>query len=193
MQWRGYIDANGFGGLTNDQWPMMITDWFSSRKMSACKNKGTVRQYWRTGSCLVSIVCTTMQRCPKIGIRATRSPWILNQLSFWNSHFLLVGAEMSVVAWAIYEGATFNITNMSELFYISILRGGADFGRIRSMVFSKQTKINFGSKRNKPKQDLFRVCFGEPKTKYFGLFRCFEPISKQPNQTEQFRSKPKQT
>jgi hypothetical protein len=27
-------------------------------------------------------------------------------------------------------------------------------------VSSKQTKINFGSNRNKPKQDLFRVCFG---------------------------------
>ncbi len=25
---------------------------------------------------------------------------------------------------------------------------------------SKQTKINFGSNRNKPKQDLFRICFG---------------------------------
>ena len=27
-------------------------------------------------------------------------------------------------------------------------------------VSSKQTKIIFGSNRNKPKQDLFRVCFG---------------------------------
>ncbi len=27
-------------------------------------------------------------------------------------------------------------------------------------VSSKQSKINFGSNRNKPKQDLFRVCFG---------------------------------
>jgi hypothetical protein len=27
-------------------------------------------------------------------------------------------------------------------------------------VSSKQRKINFGSNRNKPKQDLFRVCFG---------------------------------
>jgi hypothetical protein len=27
-------------------------------------------------------------------------------------------------------------------------------------VSSKQTKINFGSNRNKPKLDLFRVCFG---------------------------------
>ncbi len=51
-------------------------------------------------------------------------------------------------------------------------------------VSSKQTKINFGLNRNKPKQDLFRV--------FFGLFRCFEPISKQPKQTEMFRNKPKQ-
>jgi hypothetical protein len=37
-------------------------------------------------------------------------------------------------------------------------------------------KKNFGSNRNKPKQDLFRVvsvCFVKPKTKNFGLFWCF--------------------
>ena len=33
----------------------------------------------------------------------------------------------------------------------------------------------------------------KPKTKNFGLFRCFEPISKQPKQTDLFRNKPKQT
>ena len=60
-------------------------------------------------------------------------------------------------------------------------------------VSSKQTKINFGSNRNKPKQDLFRVCFVKPITKSFGLFRCFESISKQPKQTELFRNKPKQS
>jgi hypothetical protein len=62
-------------------------------------------------------------------------------------------------------------------------------------VSSKQTKINFGSNRNKPKQDLFRVCFclfRETK-KNFCLFRCFELISKQPKQTDLFRNKPKQT
>jgi hypothetical protein len=32
--------------------------------------------------------------------------------------------------------------------------------RLCPRVSSKQTKINFGSNRNKPKQDLFRVCFG---------------------------------
>jgi hypothetical protein len=65
----------------------------------------------------------------------------------------------------------------------------------REMVYNtktKQTKINFGSNRNKPKQDLFRVCFGLFREKKFGLFRCFEPISKQPKQTDLFRNKPKQ-
>jgi hypothetical protein len=33
----------------------------------------------------------------------------------------------------------------------------------------------------------------KPKTKNFGLFRCFEPISKQPKETELFQNKPKQT
>jgi hypothetical protein len=37
------------------------------------------------------------------------------------------------------------------------------------------------------------VCFVKPKTKNFGLFRCFEPISKPPKQTGMFRNKPKQT
>ncbi len=57
-------------------------------------------------------------------------------------------------------------------------------------------KNNFGSYRNKPKQDLFRVCFGlfrETKKNIFGLFRCFEPISKQPKQTELFRNESKQS
>jgi hypothetical protein len=59
-------------------------------------------------------------------------------------------------------------------------------------VSSKQTKINFGSNRNKPKQDLFRVCFVKPKRKNFRLFQCFKPISKQLKQTDLFRNKPKQ-
>jgi hypothetical protein len=33
----------------------------------------------------------------------------------------------------------------------------------------------------------------KPKKKNFGLFRCFEPTSKQPKQTDLFRNKPKQT
>jgi hypothetical protein len=64
---------------------------------------------------------------------------------------------------------------------------------VEARVSSKQTKINFCSNRNTPKQDLFRVCFVKPKIKNFGLFRCFEPISKQPKQTELFGNKPKQT
>jgi hypothetical protein len=72
----------------------------------------------------------------------------------------------------------------------------AHLGTVGVRVSSKQTKINFGSNRNKPKQDLFRVCsvcFMKPKRKKFGLFRCFEPISKQPKPTDLFRNKPKQT
>ncbi len=79
--------------------------------------------------------------------------------------------------------------------------------RIRSgeaaRVSSKRTKKNFGSNRNKPKQDLFRLCFGlfhETKHKKFRfvsvcfcLFRCFEPILKQPKQTELFQNKTEAT
>jgi hypothetical protein len=63
-------------------------------------------------------------------------------------------------------------------------------------VSSKQTKINFSLNGNKPKQDLFRICFGlfrEARKKNFVLFRCFELISKQPKQTDLFGNKPKKT
>ncbi len=46
-----------------------------------------------------------------------------------------------------------------------------------SRVSSKQTKINFGSNRNKPKQDLFWVCFGlfrETKDKKFRFVSVFQ-------------------
>ncbi len=51
--------------------------------------------------------------------------------------------------------------------------------RLRSRVSSKQTKINFGSNRNKPKQDLFRVCFGlfretnKKKFRFVSMFRTY--------------------
>ncbi len=54
----------------------------------------------------------------------------------------------------------------------------------------------FSLNRNKPKLNLFRLFFGlfhETKKLFFGLFRCFGPVSKQPKQTEFSRNKPKQT
>ncbi len=61
----------------------------------------------------------------------------------------------------------------------------------------KQTKKNFDfrteTNQNKISFAFVSVCFVKPKTKYFALFRCFKPISKQPKQTELFRNKPKQT
>ncbi len=76
--------------------------------------------------------------------------------------------------------------------------------RLRSpeiRVSSKQTKINFGSNQNKPKQDLFRVCFGlfrKTKNKLFLFVSVFQTyiettetnriVSKQ---TEKNRKKPK--
>ncbi len=59
-------------------------------------------------------------------------------------------------------------------------------------VYSKQTKINFGSNLNKPKQDLFRVCFGcfvKQNTKIFRFVSVLR--TKQPKQTELFRNKTK--
>jgi hypothetical protein len=55
--------------------------------------------------------------------------------------------------------------------------------------FSVQTETN----RNKIFFAFVSVCFVKPKKHFFGLFRCFEPISKQPKQTKLFRNKPKQS
>jgi hypothetical protein len=61
----------------------------------------------------------------------------------------------------------------------------------------KQTKINFGSNRNKPKQDLFQVCFGlfrETKNKKFQFISVFQTyIETNETKTELFPNKPKQT
>jgi hypothetical protein len=47
-----------------------------------------------------------------------------------------------------------------DIHLTNIARISLDYFTHGSRVSSKQTKINFGSNRNKPKQDLFRVCFG---------------------------------
>ncbi len=64
---------------------------------------------------------------------------------------------------------------------------------LESRVSSKHTKINFGSNRNKPKQDLFRVCFGlfretkKKKIRFVSVFRTYIET------TETNRSVSKQT
>ncbi len=55
--------------------------------------------------------------------------------------------------------------------------------------FSVRTETN----RNKICFAFVSVCFVKPNKFFFGLFRFFEPISKQPKQTELFRNEPKQS
>jgi hypothetical protein len=67
-------------------------------------------------------------------------------------------------------------------------------------VSSKQTKINFGSNRNKPKQDLFRVCFGlfretkNKKIRFVSVFRTYTETTETnrsvSHQTETNRNNP---
>jgi hypothetical protein len=69
---------------------------------------------------------------------------------------------------------------------------------LASLVGCPRNKLIFflGLNRNKPKLNLFRLIFGlfrETKNIFFGLFWCFEPVSKQPKQTDLFRNKPKKT
>jgi hypothetical protein len=78
-----------------------------------------------------------------------------------------------------------------------LVAGATVVACVTALVSSKQTKINFGSNRNKPKQDLFRVCFGlfrETKNKLFlfvSVFRTYiettvtnRIVSKQTEKTE---------
>ncbi len=57
----------------------------------------------------------------------------------------------------------------------------------------KKISVRTETNRNKICFAFVSVCFMKPKKKIFGLFRCFEPISKQPKQTELFRNEPKQS
>jgi hypothetical protein len=72
-----------------------------------------------------------------------------------------------------------NISNRTFIFSNSAQSLWFSNKCISIRVSSKQTKINFGSNRNKPKQDLFRVCFGlfrETKNKtfrYVSVFRTY--------------------
>jgi hypothetical protein len=50
----------------------------------------------------------------------------------------------------------------------------------------KKISVRTETNRNKICFAFVSVCFVKPKIFFFGLFRCFEPLSKQPKQTELF-------
>ena len=62
-----------------------------------------------------------------------------------------------------------------------------------SSKWKKNVSVRTETNRNKICFAFVSVCFVKPKQIFFGLFRCFEPISKQPKQTELFRNEPKQS
>ncbi len=59
----------------------------------------------------------------------------------------------------------------------------------QSNLFFVRTETN----RNSICFGCFSVCFAKSKNFFFGLFRCFGPVSKQPKQTEFSRNKPKKS
>jgi hypothetical protein len=59
--------------------------------------------------------------------------------------------------------------------------------RNKKKIFSVRTETN----RNSTCFGSFSVCFAKPINYFFGLFRCFGSISKQPKQTDLFRNNPK--
>ncbi len=61
----------------------------------------------------------------------------------WNIPFMSYRLSGTIITWAVAK-----CQNALLIFWL------------RTRVSSKQTKIDFGLNRNKPKQDLFCVCFG---------------------------------
>jgi hypothetical protein len=63
--------------------------------------------------------------------------------------------------------------------HVGIFDPSCELASLQPRVSSKQTKIIFGSNRNKPKQDLFRVCFGlfretnNKKFRFVSVFRTY--------------------
>ncbi len=57
----------------------------------------------------------------------------------------------------------------------------------------KKISVRTETNRNKICFAFVPVCFVKPTKKNFGLFRCFEPLSKQPKQTGLFQNEPKQS
>jgi hypothetical protein len=82
-------------------------------------------------------------------------------------------------------------TAEKKLKSLAIFYYGVEVGcpRNNQKNFSVPTKTN----RNTICFGCFLVCFAIPKNNFFGLFRCFGSVSKQPKQTDLFRNKPKKT
>jgi hypothetical protein len=65
--------------------------------------------------------------------------------------------------------------------------------RVSSKQTNKQTKCSVWTETNRNAICFgwFSVCFAKLMKHFFGLFRCFGSVSKQPKQTNLFRNKPK--
>jgi hypothetical protein len=57
-------------------------------------------------------------------------------------------------------------------------------GKVVYRVSSKQSNFFFRFEPKQTETQSVSVCFAKPKKKFFGLFRYFGPVSKQPKQTE---------
>ncbi len=96
-------------------------------------------------------------------------------------------------AFTRYQTSTCPVLNQRPIFIGHNLR---DYPSPATRVSSNQLNFFFGSNRNKPKLicfGCFLVCFAKPKNIFFGLFRCFGPVSKQLKQNfiETNQNKPK--
>jgi hypothetical protein len=84
---------------------------------------------------------------------------------------------------SVHDNAPFSAADTGTILYA----GWLDLGVLETIkfFFSVRTLIT----RNSICFGYFSVCFAKPNHIFFGLFRCFGPVSKQPKQTEKISKK----
>jgi hypothetical protein len=86
------------------------------------------------------------------------------------------------------------ILQSSQLKMLSMPTESKQSHQVPSIVCPRNNQIFFSVRtETNPNSicfDCFSVCFAKPKNIFFGLFRCFGLILKQPKQTQLCRNKP---
>ncbi len=148
------------------------------------------------------IKCVVTVRDKRVG--EISGPW--TPVSKWDMHMYVgrgwrpfAGACVPLIPVSVSKGiqrAWRQPKEVRPLHILDALLQGLAINRVSMLHRLSSKHINFF--RFEPKQTetpsvLVVFCFvsRNQKTFFFGLFRCFGPVSKQPKQTELYRNKPK--
>ncbi len=118
----------------------------------------------------------------------TPSSIILRQKLTCQSHFQVIGNNFSQSSNSGL-GRLFRSYILQKNSHPCTLGFRVGCPRNNQIFFSVWTETN----RNSICFSCFSVCFAKSKNIFFGLFRCFGQVSKQPKQTELGENKPEQT